>query len=633
LQTRLKIPQYLGINADGKKIVLAEDCITQGFAWLARRRRGKSYGAGVELEIFAQRRYPFVVLDPAAAHVGLRYRMAPDGRNPDGVSGLNILVLGGDHADIPFDPQGGKIFAQVVVEHDISAVVDLKRVGWGDRKKFVSDFADELFLINKTPRHVVLEEAHNFIPQTLRFEEQKRVFIAVEALIKEGGGQGIGFTLIDQRPAAIAKDCLNMIDNLVVLGMSGTTDIKAIRLWCENNAPELSAQITTDLPRLAPGEAWLVAPEWLPNQAERITIRPRVTWHAGRTARSGDIQPRPVKDIGVIARQFKTLLEERKKDWAAEQQSRKELETNLRNRDREIEKLKKELERKGKAQVSVPPAFKAEDIRRRVDEAVNQVIAPILAQIKQRDAALQPVFKGLLRSSEELERFTAGFNNAIKTAGEKLGGFAQVSLTNIRKEVLAKARPSVEKAKNPAPGTPAAPVIPINRDRISNDGDTTLRSGALRILTATAQFYPDWVSKPKASSLAAVKLGGTFTTYQASLNTAGYINIRKNGRDLELQATQAGLDYLATRGDLPEAPSTTEDVLKIWAPRLRAGAKRMLNVLISRGGEAVSRQEIADESEVQLGGTFTTYLSSLTAAGLAIAKDDGIAANTEALFL
>lgn len=211
---KLRIPKYIGVTAEGKKIELPADLITQGVAWLAKRRRGKSYGAGVEMEIFASRRDPFVVLDPAAAHVGLKYKMADDGRNPDGPSGLNVFVVGGDHGDVPFDPHGGKIFAEVVVEHDVSAVVDLKRVGRADRMRFVADFADHLFLINKTPRHVFLEEAQNFIPQNLRFEDQMKVFVACEALIKEGGGQGIGFTIISQRPASIAKDALNMIDNV-----------------------------------------------------------------------------------------------------------------------------------------------------------------------------------------------------------------------------------------------------------------------------------------------------------------------------------------------------------------------------------------------------------------------------------
>jgi hypothetical protein len=634
---KLHIPKYIGVTADGRKIELPPDLITQGVAWLAKRRRGKSYGGGVEMEIFASRRDPFVVLDPAAAHVGLKYKMADDGRNPDGPSGLNVLVVGGDHGDVPFDPHGGKIFAEVVVEHDVSAVVDLKRVSRADRMRFVADFADHLFFINKTPRHVFLEEAQNFIPQNLRFEDQMKVFVACETLIKEGGGQGIGFTIISQRPASIAKDCLNMIDNLVVLGMSGTTDIKAVKDWCNNNAPELADQLIKDLASLAPGEAWLIAPESLPEKAVRIRIRPRVTWHAGRTPRRGDVQPKRLKDVAAIASQFKSLLEERKTDWAAEQKSQKELQAALRDREREVERLKKQLERKPQVAVPAAPVLDKRVIKLTVEEAVKK-------STKARDV------EWMAAVQKFQSRWEAAFSDGLKKLD---GAMHTVRFDTPREITKVAANIDFDFSKIAAATAPQRTQVPdtpgqVRRTPPGPPGGTTAPPGAAAANNGAGQSAADIGKSPRAMVLNLIQFKERGMTRQ---QLASMIKIRSRGSSMRTYLTTLRQHkYLVERGGLlfpseqalqdfaglhSEGPQTTEEVVALWKPKIGLSPSKILDMLVERGGEPISRDEIAGAMEIEpKGSSMRTYLTTLRRAGLMVDVDAGsIAANRESLLL
>jgi len=80
---------------------------------------------------------------------------------------------------------------------------------------------------------------------------------------------------------------------------------------------------------------------------------------------------------------------------------------------------------------------------------------------------------------------------------------------------------------------------------------------------------------------------------------------------------------------------STEEVLSLWKPKLRPGAQRMLDVLIAHRGEAITAEQLSDESGISsAGGSFSSYLSNLATADLIVKPERGmIAANRETLFL
>lgn len=293
----------IGRSADGEEVQLPDDAVTQGFALLARRRSGKSSLAGVIEETFCDRGDPWVCLDPVSAHWGIRY--FDDHGKPGTPSGYEVLIVGGKYGDVPLDDKDGGALAQIVVETDISCIIDLGGESMNAQHGFVADFAQELLRLNETPRHIIVEEAHSFIPQQLQYDKQKLVHAALSKLITMGGGRGIGYTLITPRPAGIAKAVLEQVDNLVVMRMSGPNDLKAVQGWFEHNVGDKGqlAQILRTLPAFKPGEAWLCSPEWM-GELVRMTARIRRTYHAGRTPERGEapVSPKRVELTAVIER-------------------------------------------------------------------------------------------------------------------------------------------------------------------------------------------------------------------------------------------------------------------------------------------------------------------------------------------
>jgi hypothetical protein len=124
-----------------------------------------------------------------------------------------------------------------------------------------------------------------------------------------------------------------------------------------------------------------------------------------------------------------------------------------------------------------------------------------------------------------------------------------------------------------------------------------------------------------------MKQSGTFTTYLSDLRQGGYMEERGG----MLYATRGGIDYFG--GNVPSAPSSTEEVLAVWEPKLRDGARRILRVLVDRRGCAVPLDEVAENAGMTKSGTFTTYLSDLRTARLIVTERGTAAANKETLFL
>jgi hypothetical protein len=130
--------------------------VTKTFGILAKRGAGKSYTAGVMMEEMARNNIPFIVFDPIDIFWGLKL-------NKDGKSkGLPIVVFGLEHADIKIDREMGRKIAQAVVKHNISCVISTFGMPKKQQRYLVAEFAEELLNINNTPRHIFIEEAHEF---------------------------------------------------------------------------------------------------------------------------------------------------------------------------------------------------------------------------------------------------------------------------------------------------------------------------------------------------------------------------------------------------------------------------------------------------------------------------------------
>jgi hypothetical protein len=134
-------------------LALPLDAAVQTFAILAKRGAGKTFTALVLVQELLKHGIQVVVADPVGVTWGLR--ASADGTRP----GLPIVVLGGDHGDLPLDQASGQLIADLVVEEQLSVVLDLSLLRKGQQVQFMTDFAEQLYHRNRAPLHLVLDEA------------------------------------------------------------------------------------------------------------------------------------------------------------------------------------------------------------------------------------------------------------------------------------------------------------------------------------------------------------------------------------------------------------------------------------------------------------------------------------------
>ncbi len=149
------------MNINLGSIQIPINAATKAFAILAKRGAGKTYTGAVMAEEFYKVGIPFVVFDPIDVWWGLR--LSANGKD----KGLPIVVFGAEHADIPLTRDMGREIARAVVRENISCVISTFGIPGGKTAErwLISEFSEELLRVVKTPIHVFIEEAHEYVPQ------------------------------------------------------------------------------------------------------------------------------------------------------------------------------------------------------------------------------------------------------------------------------------------------------------------------------------------------------------------------------------------------------------------------------------------------------------------------------------
>src|SRR3990167_8566390 len=265
------------MNLNLGSIQIPINAATKTFAILAKRGAGKTYTGAVLAEEFYKNNIPFVVFDPIDVWWGLR--VAANGKD----KGLPVVVFGTEHADIPLNREMGREIARAIVKENVSCVISTMGIQGGKtaERHLIAEFSEEILNINNTPRHIFIEEAHEYVPQRV-FGGLGKTFNAVSNLVVMGRNRGLGVTLINQRAATINKDVLTQLDTLLVFRNVSPQDRKALKEWVEHHSAEGDFEkFMQSLPSLPTGEGWIWSPEFL-HIFERIEIRKRETFHPDR---------------------------------------------------------------------------------------------------------------------------------------------------------------------------------------------------------------------------------------------------------------------------------------------------------------------------------------------------------------
>ena len=525
------------------------------------------------------------------------------------------FVLVGKGGDTPADTRSAALVAERLLELRASAICDIYEMKPSLRHEWVRLFLDGLIEAPKRLRHpcmVIVDEAHLFNPEHGKGESVASE--SMKSLCTRGRKRLLCAVFATQRLATLSKDSSSMLLNRLI----GPTfeDVNRKRAAETLSIPrEDQAEFFKEIQMLEPGYFFALGRAI---SKERVLVRvgPIETPH-GQDAIKYELAPPPPPE------KIKELLPK-------------------------LADLPKEAEDKART---------VSELNKQIRELKQESIM-LRTKVASRDAALNTAAHTV---DVGYERNVTQLLKEERLYSERLLRYCQTYFTKIRdvvgnmrfeppqKSISKKAWPvdtsnpvggiqrkesgGVERLPIPGRGAKPAPrtndyLHPANFiDDAHPVSNGKLRAGAERMLAALAQWSPQGMPEGQMRSHAGLKKSGTFSTYLSDLRRGGYVR-EEHGI---LYATDEGLDYCK---HVPAAPATTEEVLAIWNPKLRDGARRMLASLVELGGDFLTKEELGEKANLAKSGTFSTYLSDLKTARLAIVNRDGtVAANKETLFL
>jgi DNA helicase HerA-like ATPase len=158
-----------------------------------------------------------------------------------------------------------------------AAVIDMTGILPELQSMIVSRLLTDIFEARKrrmiSPGMVVIEEAHNYIPE--RGTGNAASTNIVRTIAAEGRKFGVGLMVISQRPARVDKNVISQCNTQIIMRVTNPNDLKALSKGLEGMTGELEEEIK----RLPPGVAMLVS-----NEIERpitVNVRPRKSRHGG----------------------------------------------------------------------------------------------------------------------------------------------------------------------------------------------------------------------------------------------------------------------------------------------------------------------------------------------------------------
>jgi DNA-binding MarR family transcriptional regulator len=566
----------------GSAQIRDEDYAIQANAILGIRGTGKTTLAKGIAEQLLDARIPPVVFDPTGVWRHLRRSATKGGK------GYPIVVAGGVEPDLELTPATAPLIMRSAITENIPIVFDLydKKLSKAAWRTIVRECFRVLHYENKGVRHIFLEEAAEFVPQRILDGE---TYAEIEKIVRMGGNQSIGITLINQRSQEVNKAVLEMCENLVLMKQRGSHAIDALSKWIDRVTPAMSTEITNSMPNMDAGEAWVFRGD--ENDVKRVQAGKIKTYHPDRRRPELAKRAGKIANVGAFVERLQSQL---KTPVVAE---------TVESLRAEVKRLTKELGKKA------PAAAKETRTYASWRERHNKLRENLKAVAKERS--------GLRTQNHLLRRRLASINKISVTPDELNETNVEALLTEL-KPILQPGGPGrVTGAPRPAQ---FAKVLGPQMKKLARDAiDVKLGKGHRKVLTVLAQY--DGADETQIAIITGYKATTRYQTLK-ELRAAGYA---KRDGDKWLP-TQEGLDVLGDYAQLP----TGRALIDYWYRTLGAGGSKIFSVIVDAYPEYVHKSTIAEQTGYK---TTTTYqtLKELRARKL-ITLDNGNAMAASYLF-
>jgi hypothetical protein len=352
----------LALNIDSSNTfqIQTQTLVGRSVAVLGITGSGKTNTAAVLIEELLSNGLPLTVVDIEGEYWGLKEK-------------FEVLVAGrSQHAELVVGPNNAAQLAEISLKRGISIILDLSEFTQDEASEFLTQYFTSLWASStsvKLPYQIVLEEAHEFVPQGMR-TPLKQVLTRIAL---RGRKRGLGIILVSQRSAKVEKDVLTQTSLLFLHKVVHPVDLKVYK----ELIPLPAAQVEEMIRKLQPGEAVVV----YNHQVHVVHIRHRHTFHVGSTPTHETVkQPKLRRIDEAMLRELRALLvnannDESDRDDLAKLVSRiRELERLAVSKDAEIQRLNEQVELLSKLSISIEGLPEGTQFSRPQTLAVDQAI-------------------------------------------------------------------------------------------------------------------------------------------------------------------------------------------------------------------------------------------------------------------
>jgi len=316
-----------------------EDVIGKFIAILGIRGSGKTNTAAVLLEELLKFNFPLTIVDIDGEYWGLKEK-------------YEILVVGkSENVDVEIDVEHAEQIAEVSLSKNVSVILDVSGFLYEDTYRLLLNYFKRIWDLAgkyRKPYEIVLEEAHEFIPQGIR-TDLKEVLVKIAL---RGRKRGLGAIVVSQRSAKVEKDALTQAEILFLHKVIHPSDLKVYKEILPLPPKDVGNLVSS----LEIGECIFYYGEI----CKPVHIRLRKTFHAGYTPTLGEVKSPTLKTISEeIIKSIKELTASKRKKMDKIERLEQEidnLKAELREKERTIQRLNEELEILRKIKVEIEPS-------------------------------------------------------------------------------------------------------------------------------------------------------------------------------------------------------------------------------------------------------------------------------------
>lgn len=519
-----------------------------------------------------------IIVDPEGEFVTLREK-------------FDFVLVSNKDGDIPLNVKYAEMLAYKILETGISVIIDLYGIKRHDRILFVKFFLDALIDAPKELWHycfVYIDEAHIFCPEKGKAESLSSVI----ELCSSGRKRGFGAVLATQRLSKLDKDAAAECNNKLI----GRTTLDIDRKRAGDEMGFINKQDFLSFGLLKPGEFYASGPA-ICNEVTKFKVKKVITTHLQAGKRMIAPPPTPGAVVKILA-----------KLQGIPQEAEKELQTK-KDYQQEIARLKGENSKLSRQLKSGQAPTQAIDNSKL--QALQQSTVELKDQLKNRDWEIKILLKAITRSHEILKDVLNEIENTqTKNSNSELGKHPVPLLDN--KTIL----PSV---------SPSARSVYKAEKRVPGNNDTlNISVGERLVLNACAQYETGGLKRDQITVITGYKRS-TRDAYIQRLIQKELLELVAN----KLVATGIGIETL---GDSFKPLPTGKELQQYWLQNLPQGEKKILEVLLSAYPNAVTREDITDQTGY-LRSTRDAYIQRMTARQVITVMGRGEVRASEYLFI